>query len=62
MMSPITHVGRIRRDTPTFPFELVKHDVIEDDSLLKGCIVLMLCIQILISLAFIGPAKELVCP
>ena len=57
-----THVGRINGNTMPFPFEVVKHDGIEVGPLLKGCSVLMLCIQILISFASICPDKELVCP
>ena len=58
----VTHVGRIDRDIMTFPFEIFKHDVIEVDPLLKGCSVLILEFQILISFASVGPAKKLVCP
>ena len=58
----VTHVGRIHRDTMALPFEVIKHDVIEIDSLLKGCSVLMLELQILISLASVGPGKELIFP
>ena len=58
----VTHIGRIHRDTLALPFEVVKHDGIEIDSFLKGCSALMLHIQILISLASVGPDKKLVCP
>ena len=58
----VTHVGRICCDTMALLFELVKHYVVEVDPILKGCNVLMLCIQILISLDSISPGKELVCP
>ena len=43
----VYHVGRIHCDTMAFPFEVFKHDVIKIDSLLKGCSVLMLGVQIL---------------
>ena len=43
-----------------FPFEVVKHDVVEVDSLLKGCSVVIFDVQILIRFASVGPGKELV--
>ena len=50
-------------DTMTVPFEVVKHDLIEIDPLLKGRSVLMLDVQILISFASVlGPNKKRVCP
>ena len=58
----VSHVSRIYGDTMTFSSEVIKHDVIEVDPLLKGCSVLMLGVQILISFASAGPGKELVCP
>ena len=57
----VTHVGRIHRDTMTFSFDVVKHDLIEVDSLLNGCSVIMLGVQILIRFVSVGPDKALVC-
>mmetsp|Transcript_2847 Transcript_2847/g.5764 ORF Transcript_2847/g.5764 Transcript_2847/m.5764 type:complete len:236 (-) Transcript_2847:640-1347(-) len=58
----VSHVDRVYRDTMALPFEVVKHDVVEVDPLLKGCSVLMLGVKILITSASVGPDKELVCP
>ena len=44
----VTHVCRIHHDTMTSPFEVVKHDVVQVDSLLKGYSVIILGVQILI--------------
>ena len=41
----VTRVGRIHGDAMLFLFEVFKYDVIEVDSLLKGCSVLMLELQ-----------------
>ena len=56
------HVGRIHYDTTTLPSEAVKHHVVEIDSLLKGCSVIMLDLQILISFPSADPDKDLIRP
>ena len=58
----VSHVGRVHLDTMALPFEVVKHDVVEVDSLLKGCSVVGLDVQILITSASVGPDKEIICP
>ena len=58
----VTHVCRIHCDTMALPFEVVKHDVIEVDPLLKACSVSMFDVQILLSFASVCPEKEYVCP
>jgi len=58
----VSHVGRIHCETMALSFEVVKHDAVEADPLLKGYSVLILDLQILISSASVGPGKELVCP
>ena len=45
----------------TFPFEVVKHDAVEVDPLIKSCDVIMLGLQILVKSPCICPDKELVC-
>ena len=51
----VVHVDRIHGDTMSLLFEVVKQDVVEVDQLLKGCSVIMLDVQILISFASTGP-------
>ena len=58
----VTHGSRIHRDAPALPFEVFNHNDVKIDPLLKGCSVLMLDIQILVSISSIGLGKELVCP
>ena len=57
----VTNVGRIHHDTMPFPYIFLKHDVIEVDSLLEDCSVIMLDLQILIRSPSVYPNKKFVC-